>query len=201
MSARCLICDVEVDPQQPGSLVQRFTSYPPAYYCLKHANKSKAAKPSRPKPFRLTRDERAGIFAGEHPRLERGPDEYELVEGEVVELSASVWIGITRKGKNKKGRVQYRYTVHDQRLDSVRMLRRTPPALRPEIIKDDRVHPPTAGEIRQAAEDSAYASGGRRDTLISDAGEAPPRSYEAELSVRSRLRQAERLSSEISDGD
>lgn len=211
MSERCLICDLEfepgvreqLDPADPkgpwrAGIVQRFEGLPPAFYCPWHAGKVKKPKP-RPKRFRLKRDERAELLSGGHPRIERSRDELQAIEGEVVTVTALVEIVIGKSGVNKRGKVQYRYAVRDQRLDKARLLRRKPPALRPEIARHDRVHPPTPVEERQAAEESAYAAGGSRETLITDAGEAPSRLYESEIALRSRLRHAERIKAEIVD--
>lgn len=212
MSGRCFVCDalvdpsefVPVNPKEPDGLkragiVQRFEGFDPIYYCGQHAHKVKPPRARPRRQFRLRGDERLAILRGEHPQLERSPGEPELEVGDTYELNPHVWIEIMRKGTNKRGQIQYRWKPHDQRLDRPRILRRTPPALRAEIAREDRVHPPTKAEIAQAAEDSAYAAGGARDTLIADAGEAPSKAYEQELQLRSRLRRAEQVTDEILD--
>lgn len=153
----CLICNAEVDPQEPGALVRRFASEQlgDAYYCPAHAHRAAERSPRR-RLFRLTAGERTAIFAGEHPRIERDPGKPELDVGDIHDLSASVWIAITRKGKNRKGMVQYRYTVHDQRLDRPHLLRQSPPAHRSENEKEVQVLDIASEAL--AAEESAYTS-------------------------------------------
>lgn len=81
---------------------------------------------------------------------------------------------------SKKGRVSY------SQLARPRIMRRSLPALRPEVARLDRVHPPMPEDIEKASEESAYASSGDRDTLITDAGEAVPKSYDNVLMMQAR---------------
>ena len=184
----CLICGEPVDPTIAGALVQRFASesLSDAAYCPKHAGAARTTK-SRPRPFRLTREERAAIFAGEHPRLERDPKDHELAVGEIVDLSSAVWIAISRKGKNKRGQVQYRYTVHDQRLDRPHLLRRNPPAHRAEGEREVRVLDPASEAL--AAEESAYTSSNRN--AVEHEPEAVSDMERRALAMAARLRRAE----------
>lgn len=212
----CIVCGCRVDPaevvlepvnpERPNGkqrrlvpLVRVFATFEePVLYCVEHVHHGREVKRApRQKGFALSAEERAAIFRGDHPQIVRAPDD-ELPElHHNYELSDLVSVTFTHEGRNKRSEVKYRYRVFDQRGDRPRILRRNPPALRPEEARHDRVHPPTAGEIRRAAEDSAYASGGARDTLIEDAGEAPAERHVANFGRAGRLRRALEISEEI----
>lgn len=197
---RCLICDklvnsstlYPVDPENPngpkrGPLVQRFLGFSdPVFYCVQHLDRVRERR-ARPRPeFTLAPDERAAIFAGERLRIERQPGQPQLKVGDVIELSPLVSIMITRRATNKRNCIQYRYTLRDQRRDRVRLLRRKPPALRPEVARHDQVQGPTPTDIKRAAEESAYTSSSRG--AIADAGEAVPAGWENVLRMEAKER-------------
>lgn len=216
----CIVCGCRVDPaevvlepvdpERPNGkqrrrvpLVRTFLTFDePVLYCVDHVHHGREVKRSpRREGFGLTTEERAAIFRGDHPQIVREPGD-ELPElGRSYELSDLVSVTFTHEGRNKRSEVKYRYRVFDQRGDRPRILRRNPPALRPEEARHDRVHPPTAGDIRKAAEDSAYASGGARDTLIEDAGEAPSEQAIENFGRAGRLRRALEISREITGED
>lgn len=181
----CSTCGVDVDLSEPGALAQVVGGDRRAF-CPDHASRVvRRARRDRP-AFRLTPDERAGIFAGEHPRIERPRGEPELDLGATVELSANVSIQVTKKGTNKRQMIQYRYAVTDQRLDRPRLLRQTPPAHRTEHDEEDRLRPLTPALEARAAEESAYTS----SRISAMPGEPenmdPPRA----LAVQARARRA-----------
>lgn len=191
----CLICGKVVDAREPGVLVQRFTAsheLGDAYYCAQHACRVRQSRSAR-RPFRLTPEERSAIFAGERPRIERQHDVPELEVGDLFELSVNVSIGITRKGKNKRGLVQYRYTVYDQRRDRPRLLRQNPPAHRTEHDKEDQRRPLTPALRALAAEQSAYTSSKLSAMPHEPENTDNPRA----LAAVARLRHAERIVEEI----
>lgn len=185
---RCLVCDVEVDPTELGALVQRFPGFEPVCYCPWHAGKAAQRKQRPRRHFRLTRDERAAMLADEHPRIERDPGAPELEVGAIYDLTPHVWITITRKGRNKRGRVQYRYTLHDQRLDLPHLLRRNPPAHADS--KETPVQTVDPAVEALAAEESAYTSS--QIHAVENEPEAVSDLNRRALAMSARLRQAER---------
>lgn len=184
-SGTCETCGVDVALDEPGALVRRLDGRS-RFYCPVHAGRVVPRKRRERRGFRLTPDERAAIFAGEHPRLERPPDEPELDVGAVVELSTNVTITITQKGRNKRNLIQYRYTVADQRLDRPRLLRQTPPAHRSEHDEEDRLRPLTPALEARAAEESAYTSSRISAMPNEPENMDPPRA----LAAQARLRRA-----------
>lgn len=116
----------------------------------------------------LTREQRADFFRG-HPPTIKGPGKCPVAVGYVHALSPKLSFTVTAIRKPQRGGWSLDYTVSDRR-DAPRLLRRVPPAHDFGKDKDDRVRPPTAGEIRDAAEDSAYARS--QHDLVPEAGEA-----------------------------
>ena len=187
----CLICGEPV-LGEPGAIVQRFeqAGLDDVYYCPEHASRVRQTRRQRRQRFRLTQDERSAIFAGEHPRIERAPGDPQAEVGEVVILSPQVTITITRKGRNKKTMVQYRYTINKP--DRKRLLRQTPPAHRSEHDEEDRRRPLTPALEALAAEESAYTSSNLSAVPNEPENTDDPRA----LAASARLRGAQRVTSE-----
>lgn len=123
---------------------------------------------ARPK-LRLTRTQRAKLFAGETPHI-GGKGECPVQVGEKVRLSARVSLEVRRVDPQKPGGWKLIYTLMDTR-DPVRLLRRTPPAHR----EGDELDIEDEGAIRAAAVQSFYTS--TPGSAITDAGEAPDREW------------------------
>lgn len=122
-----------------------------------------------PKPsLRLTRAQRAKLFNRESPHI-GGEGTPPVKAGVTLRLSARVTLTVLRVDV-KNGKWRLHYELRDTR-DSVRLLRRTPPAHR----EGDELDITDTDAIRVAAEQSFYTS--TPEAAISDAGEAPDRGW------------------------
>jgi hypothetical protein len=131
---------------------------------------SKRRAPERPR-LRLTRAQRAKLFAGESPYI-GGQGEAPVGKGEEVRLSSRVSIRVLRVDPERGGGWKLHYELTDTR-DPVRLLRRTPPAHR----EGDELDITDQGAIREAARQSFYTADA--SAAVTDAGEAPDREWVA----------------------
>ncbi len=136
-------------------------------------------RPSERPRLRLTRAQRTQLFNGQVPDIE-GVGKPPVGEGETIRLSAKVSLRVDRITypirKDKKRGWKLFYEVRDTR-DTVKLLRRTPPAHR----AGDELDIQDSGAIAHAAEQSFYTS--TPGAAVSDAGEAPDREW---VDVRTR---------------
>ena len=125
-------------------------------------------RPAAKSVLRLTRAQRAKLFAGECPHI-GGEGQSPVEAGDTVRLSARVTLGVLRVDV-KAGKWKLHYHLVDTR-DPVRLLRRTPPAHR----EGDELDITQEGAVREAAVQSFYTS--TPGAAIEDAGEAPDREW------------------------
>lgn len=172
---------IRATPRQPPACLARVVDVWPVedgFSVLLERAADAFTMPDRPAPerpkLRLTRRQRKELFDGGFPHIgAEGP--CPVKAGEQVRLSARVTLNVVRVDV-KRGRWKLIYEVRDSR-DTVRLLRRTPPAHR----AGDELDIQDQGAIAHAAEQSFYTS--TPGAAVADAGEAPDRGW---VEVRTR---------------
>lgn len=126
--------------------------------------------------MRLTREERRKIFAGEYPTLIREV-EPEVEPGTVIILSWSrprpyagedgtvyapprhplLWLTVNGIVRRQRGGWSIHYDVGHRR-EGKRLVRRKPPVYDAELMEADLHQPPSAEDIAEAHQQSAYTS-------------------------------------------
>jgi hypothetical protein len=146
--------------------------------------------------LKLTREQRAAIFAGHPPSITgNGPSPFEA--GKTYRISSLVSLKINAVRRRRQGGWKLEYEILDRR-DPVKNMRRTPPVVQDEEIRkgfDSYGYPaePTADVVAQAARESAYTS---QPTSLSDAGESvddkTQHGFSTEAASRDGLREQHR---------
>lgn len=127
--------------------------------------------------MKLTQEQRAELFAGDHPRITFPGDEPCPVEpGHIHKLSSEVEIEVMGVTETKRGEWRVDYVLRDQRPD---LLRRVPPVHDPR--REAKRGEPVGDELRRAARESSTTHS--QAEAVADAGERVPESYQELLSA------------------
>lgn len=123
--------------------------------------------------LKLSRGQRAAIFAGQAPQITGIENQCPVDVGHVEHLSSRVSLEVLKVNRRRRGGWSIQYQVVDRR-DPVRKLRRTPGVENVEALRktfDEHGYPRelTPGEVADAAGESSYTA---MPTSLSDAGEA-----------------------------
>lgn len=136
--------------------------------------------------IRLSRTERAAIFAGDHPRLTfPGDRECPVAPGHIHPLSASVSLEVLAVKRTKGGEWRLDYLLRDNRPQFVR---RVPPIH--DARKEAERGEPSGEELRRAARESAVTHSPAE--AVADAGEVVPQGFQERLSVEGLQRDVAR---------
>lgn len=200
-AGRCLVCDADVDPGEPGALVQRFAQegLPTVHYCAEHAHRATTRPPraSRPKvveeadppegqtvrvvdgELRLTPEQRKAFFAGRWPELvgTGKPPELTKLRYELSDrLALTVRVHRSRKGWRLEP------TIHDDRDERYFLL-----ASSTGLAVDERGRPL---EAVPPEEDIGYTRNPKREAIV-DASPAVRPDVQNVLDMRARLHDSE----------
>lgn len=131
--------------------------------------------------MKLTREQRAALFEGKHPRLAfPGSKPCPVRPGDHHVLSSGFWVEVTSIRRSKKGEHIARYTIFDHRKRR-RLLRRIPP-----IHIEDSQMVQGLGLDQAAAEESAYTVSPSQ--AVASAGEAVDRATQQRFVKEARER-------------